>query len=113
MSAAAAAAVVALLALAGAVGFAGRLWLHGHRRRVAHELAAGNLRLRGRMRNLAMRGRGPTMDATARAETMWGWVWMRVDVRPRPPVETAGWSPTRWLARRALGRRAPSHDTSR
>lgn len=102
-----------VLALAIVATVAGGLWVwrvlrFAHRRRVGQELASGRLKLRARMERMVGRGHFPEVQETVvRAETMYGWVWIKMTRKPRIPLRVEhGWSPFRWTARRALARRA-------
>lgn len=98
-----------------------RAW---HLRRVGYERAAGNLALRRRLAGHVAGGAREWAGDVARAEHMYGWVWVVTRLRPRQEWEgrvdprmprlaqaqithreEVGWALTRGAAHRALARR--------
>lgn len=93
-------------------GYSSRLWRH-HLQRQAVEFAMGNSKLRRRLAGLTIKGLD-CREAVVPAETMRGWVWVRVAGRkPRRgerPLEAhdeqIGWALTRRGALRKMSKTA-------
>lgn len=97
--------VLATVALLAALVWAGRVAAHAHRRKVAVERVSGRLALRKRMADMAGHRHNPeTYENVVRAETMYGYVWIRSTRKKAKFTEQHGWALTRRGARRKLAK---------